>query len=894
MNWHVQVFGRLALHQGSQVITHFESSRVAVLLAYLALFGQRSHPREELCELLWPEIAPEVSRQRLRQALYTLRHQLEPPGVPPGSVLIADRHAVRLNPTAFTCDAVEFERLVRKGHHAEARALYIGDLLPGYYEDWLLLERYRLEELYASLPTPSPPAQPTETSLVSPALAEIPPPASWQPAHNLHVSLPSYLTEFLGREEELHRLAAQLSCARLLTLTGLGGVGKTRLATTVGRSVAFRYDTVIFVPLADHVAPSQLPETIRLALGLPATSASTLEQITTVFADSRVLMILDNFEQLVEAGGGVVVETLLSRLPHLTCLVTSRRILGVEGEQEFPLSPLPLPSSTESLSEMAQNPGVTLFVRRAQAARPGFHLTEQNRVRILALCTALDGIPLALELAASRIRALTPAEMQVQIQDRFDWLTRSGPGADKEPRQRSLRAALEWSWRLLSPSQQRFIAACSVFHGGWTIEAARQVCEATDARERLEALVTDSLVVSTPTAEGTTRFRMLETVRAFAQEQLSPDEQTALRSRHLAVFLEAAQHAAGHVAALQPEADNLLAALHTAIDHADASSAFALCTAVDEGWMAYLGAPATLTLLQRALRLPGGDARKRVRTLNLAAYLAITAGALDQALSLASEALALTETAHAGRAIALTTRAKVALMRTEPLEQIEAWLAEALTLSQNSSDPRTHASALRLLGMTAVRQDRFDAAEDCFARALQISQQAGDRQGVIYALARQAIASMQQSHLDRALALNQQCQQLAVEAGDRVYEAEMYQNLAAIYASQSRWHDSLEAAQECLRRNQLLGNTYILTLTLWNLSEPLARLHQEAAAIRLLGFAAQFWVEHFAPLNANDHAFCRMIRDLAASALHESQITTLWKEGEHLTLSQALILALNE
>jgi len=894
MNWHVQVFGRLALYQGSQVITHFESGRVALLLAYLALFGRRSHPREELGELLWPEIAPEVSRQRLRQALYTLRHQLEPPGVPSGSVLIADRHAVRLNPTAFTCDAVEFERLVKHGRNAEARALYIGDLLPGYYDDWLLLERYRLEELFASLPLPSPAAEPTEAASVSPDLDETPPPASWQPAHTLHVSLPGYLTEFFGREDELHRLAAQLSHTRLLTLTGLGGVGKTRLSTILGRSVASRYDTVVFVPLADHVAPSQLPETIRFAMGLPATSASTLEQITTVFAESRVLLILDNFEQLVEAGGGAVVETLLSRLPHLTCLVTSRRILGVEGEQEFPLSPLPLPSPTDSLTEIARNPSVALFVRRAQSARPGFHLTEQNRAPILALCTALDGIPLALELAASRIRALTPAEMQVQIQDRFDWLTRSGPGADKEPRQRSLRAALEWSWRLLSPSQQRFIANCSVFQGGWTVETARQVCEATDARERLEALVTDSLVVSTPTAAGTTRFRMLETVRAFAQEQLSPDEQAVLRSRHLTVFLEMAQHATGQVAALQPEVDNLLAALHTAIDHADASSAFALCTAVEEGWMATLGAPDALILIQRVLRLPGGDTHQRVRTLNLAAYLAITAGALELALSLASEALALTETSHPGRAIALTTRAKVALMRPEPLEQIETWLTEALTLSQASSDPRTHASALRLLGMTAVRRDRFDTAEDCFARALQTSQQADDRQGVIYALARQAIAAMQQGHLDRALALNQQCQQLAVEAGDSVYEAEMYQNLAAIHASQTRWHDSLLAAQECLRRNHLLGNTYILALTLWNLSEPLVRLHQEADAIRLLGFAARFWVEHFAPLNPKDHAFCEMIRDLAAPALHETQITTLWQEGERLTLSQALTFALNE
>jgi predicted ATPase len=205
------------------------------------------------------------------------------------------------------------------------------------------------------------------------------------------------------------------------------------------------------------------------------------------------LLILDNFEQLVEAGGGAIVETLLARLPSLTCLVTSRRVLGVVGEQEFPLSPLPLPGLSDSLAEIASNPGIALFVRRAQAVRPGFHLTEQNHTDVLALCRSLEGIPLALELAASRIRTLSPAEMQQQIQDRFDWLARSGPGADKEPRQRSLSATLEWSWRLLSPAHQRFLSALSVFRGGWNAEAAADVCAREDARDLLESLVMDSL-----------------------------------------------------------------------------------------------------------------------------------------------------------------------------------------------------------------------------------------------------------------------------------------------------------------------------------------------------------------------------------------------------------------
>jgi predicted ATPase len=889
MNWRVQLLGGLALNQGSQVITHFESTRAALLLAYLALSPQRSHPREELCELLWPEIDIDISRPRLRQALYSLRHQLEPPGVPSGSVLIADRHSLRLNPAAVHCDATDFERLVRMGRYTEARVLYAGDLLPGYYDDWVLQERYRLADLHDSLP-PTPLAAPEDEREQTRAEALERPQHICTPLPARLLTLPAYLTDLLGREIEQQRLVAQLTYARLLTLTGLGGVGKTRLAVSVGREVSVRYDAVVFVPLADTAAPMQLLEMIRFAMGLPASSAPPLEQIGTAFADSQVLLILDNFEHLVEAGGGAIVETLLARLPGLTCLVTSRRVLGVPGEEEFLLVPLPLPSALEPLTELARNPAIALFVRRAQAVRPGFHLTEHNRADLLTLCCSLEGVPLALELAAGRIRALTPAEMQTQIQDRFAWLVRLGPGADKEPRQRSLWAALEWSWRLLSPRQQRFLSILSVFRGGWTAEVAADVCEAHDARERLEALTMDSLVVSEETSAGTTRFHMLEMVRAFVRERLGAGATLACR-RHRAAFLAIAIRSEAEGSSLLAEAENLAAALETAIESADAETAFSLCVAVDERWPALTGLSPALALMRRALQLPDGNLRARMETLRLVSYFTALAGGHAEAWELTEQATRTAGSRPVERAIALIAQCHVGLAgyRTE---DFVSRLQEALVLARKAGEPKIVGRALHLLGMIANRRGDFAEAKLHLAEALDVLESGGDRHGVSAALDSLANTAVQSGDLERALELYALCQDRAAAFGNVFYEAKIYQNLATVYARQERWQESLTAGRECIRRSHALGNDYIILFALWNLAEPLTYVSREATAAQLVSFTARVWTEQFGPLNEQDASYFEMIREQVASTLGAVRTEELRRAGERLSLSQAVVLAL--
>jgi hypothetical protein len=336
VNWRITLLGKIEAKREEKTLTRFESSRAIALLARLVLFPNKAHPREELCELLWPEVEPEIGRRRLRHILGTLRVPLEA-GLPAGSVLIADRNSVRINPSAITTDVQEFER-------TRNRQLYSGELLPGLYDDWIVEERYRLEALLESLP-PSPVPHEGESKPRNEARA------------SGDAGLPPYLTAFFGRESEKEALGELLRRSQLVTLTGLGGTGKTRLAVEVLRNVVAEYERAAFASLAECVAAEQISGRVRAALGLP-TAADPIAQICWHLADARTLLVLDNFEQLVDSGGAGLVEVLLARLPDLTVLVTSRRALEIPGERLFPLEPLP------------ETPSLALFVDRVQATRP--------------------------------------------------------------------------------------------------------------------------------------------------------------------------------------------------------------------------------------------------------------------------------------------------------------------------------------------------------------------------------------------------------------------------------------------------------------------------------------------------------------------------------------------
>ena len=339
--WRIEMLGWLRAQSGDLTLTRFRTQKTALLLARLAFYPRRAHPREELADLLWPDADRDSGRNRLKQSLAILRRQLEPPGTPAGSVLIADRLSVRLNPAAVFTDVAEFEAALHAKQIEQAATLYQGELLPGFYDDWVIEERERLAALWdeaQNAPTESVPVS------VPAALPSALPAAPQFEAQRL----PVLFTRFFGRERERAEVAAHLRDPhiRLLTLTGPGGTGKTRLSLEVAHQIAAEGETQVhFVPLADLSDPSLIPVAIADTLRLPRESTTEpLGQIVEALAAAPALLVLDNLEHLGE-GAALPVLALLTRVPSLTILATSRSRLFIAGEQEYPLAPLPMPQT---------------------------------------------------------------------------------------------------------------------------------------------------------------------------------------------------------------------------------------------------------------------------------------------------------------------------------------------------------------------------------------------------------------------------------------------------------------------------------------------------------------------------------------------------------------------
>ncbi|MGC4043296.1 MAG: winged helix-turn-helix domain-containing protein [Armatimonas sp.] len=874
MIWKIALLGRVEVRFGTREVTRFESTRVVALLARLALFPNRIHPREELIELLWPDTEPAVGRNRLRSTLSTLRRQLESSEAE-GDLFQVSRHSLRLNPQACTCDVWELEQAIRQKRWNTASALHRGELLPGFYDDWIVTERERLEAFCDDLED----RQDGGSSLETPALES--------DSVALAPLLPGYLTAFFGRETEKEALIALLRESRLVTLTGSGGIGKTRLSVEVARRLAPEFERCAFVALAECLEPTALLERIRLALGLQGRTV-----LAEALMEQRTLLILDNFEQLLEGGGGLVVSELLTHLPLLTCLVTSRRTLGVSGEREWALLPLPVPTEAEPGSA-----ALALFVDRARAIRPDFAVTERNQGDLLALARLLEGVPLAIELVASRIRALSLTELSERLTQHFAELARAPLRSHKEERHRSLHATVEWSWRLLSPRLQRFLASLSVFRGGWSATAAVSVCSEPDAAALLEELVADSLVTVTERENGTMRFHLLEMIRSFVEERLDLTRRAELQQAHAAYFLEWCRALGCQWHHMDSELENLRASLDFAVATENAELALRLLRPIRLLLGFRGGAEPSLPVFRRALALSGGAPDLRcLGLLELSALLVMLQERgeartyFEKARSVAKEA----GENPAQELALLRGEIQLAAPRFESPDSVLPLFERALALARQLEERETEANLLNFYGTFALRiQENLEEAEQLFQRSEALYAALDDRLHANYVLLNRANTAMEAGRLPEALERYGQCRQACRLLSDHVLETYVDNSTGTLLSKMGEWDAAKAHLLACLRQAWRLGYRYILGFALLNLPEPLARTGQIEAAASLLGFVESYWPAHHVPFTEEDHEYIHRVQQLCGERLGEAPARFLFGSGSALPLRDAVFLALD-
>jgi predicted ATPase/DNA-binding CsgD family transcriptional regulator len=690
-------------------------------------------------------------------------------------------------------------------------------------------------------------------------------------------NLPIQLTSFIGRCDELAELGRLLSESRLLTLMGVAGVGKTRVALQTASEVLRRFPGGVWmVPLASLTDASLIPSAMAVAIGLGEDPSRPLPDLLSDYlGDRSLLLVMDNCEHLID-GCAALVEHLLHACPALHILTTSREVLNLPGEIVWPVPPLSLPNPdlSDGAREALKSEGVQLFVERAQAAWPRFTFDNENAPAVAQICRRLDGIPLAIELAAARVRVLRPEEIAERLDDRFQLLaagSRTG-----EPRHQTLRALVDWSYELLSEDEQLLFRRLSVFANGWTLEAAEAICAGGGIAHGvvlrlLGQLVDKSLVVVTD-AGGRTRYGLLETLRQYAAEKLAESgEAPELRHRHLRWFRELVE---GMQPALSgPDQAVLMGRLETELSNIRIALDWSKTgpNALDEGlrlggalgifWY-FLGHAAEgegwLSGLL-ALAPSGRDGHNhsssseagRAAVLMALGSLMVLQQRPGEARAVTVEALALWRALGNSQGVAYSLlRLGQAAQQEGELQQAEASLEESLVVSRQLDSQGLMGAALRELGVVAQARRDFERAQTLFEESLRLTYAEGGLRRVALALTWLAGLAVEQGAPQVARARLSEALSLAERSGLRVGFAPALEILACLSAMES----------------------------------------QPAHALRLAGAAASAT----GVLGAREALYTRWLRtaephlEMARKTLGERAAAAAWAEGEAMSLEQAL------
>ncbi len=808
----LRLLGYFQVADGTVTLTSRLRPRAQRLLAYLLLHRHAPLPRENVAFTLWPDQPEKESLGALRRALSDLRAAL--PKSESHEWIIATRDELRWNPNApCWLDLTEFERLIHPATPAalhDAVTLYTGDLLIDWYDEWVLVERERLSQMFVEaleklIPLleeerdyrsairharrwlrHDPLREETYRQLmrlyaesgdrtgalrlyqtcvevlkreldleVSPTTREAfeqlmkleaplarSVPFSLQPQAN---NLPIQLTTFIGRDHEMTTVSRLLRQHRLLTLTGPGGCGKTRLAVQVASGLAGEMrDGVWLVELASLSDSALVAQAVASALAVHEQPGRALRDTLTDYLQSKeLLLILDNCEHLLAACARLA-ETLLRSCARLRLLATSREQLKVPGETVWPVPSLSLPAAAQPahLDDVTRSEAVRLFVDRAASVLPTFWLNEQNAAAAAQICQRLDGLPLAIELAAARVRLLTVTEIAARLGNVFRLL--AGGSQVAPARHQTLRATIDWSYRLLSEHEQVLFRRLAVFAGGSSLEAVEQICtdagfEAPDVLERLSQLIDKSLVVA-EVQEGEARYHMLETIRQYARDKLiDSGESERVAASHFRYFLEFAEAAAPKLRGpeqvrwlkrLEMEHDNLRAALKEVLGkQEDGEPGLYLAVALSPFWRRRDYWSEGREWTQQALARTRVPARSSLcaRAQNSLIHFMRALGDYPAARSLADECLA---------------------------------------LCRESGDEHGAADTLECMGLMAWHQSDYAAAQSLFEQSLALYRKVGDRLGIADALHYLGHVTLDGGHYEQAHTRFQDSLGLFREVGD--------------------------------------------------------------------------------------------------------------------------------
>lgn len=920
--WRLRLLGAFELTDGTQRLTRLASRPMVALLARLALAPQRSHPREALVELLWPGVEPQVSRNRLRQTLSVLRSVLEPPSLVPAPVLLADRHEVRLVPDTVDCDVLEFERHVRGGHAAQALDLYRGELLPGFFDEWVLDERQRLDAIRSSLPAVQPPAsaaaaavgrapaQGTDATVASPT---VPVPSISDMV--TRAALPVYLTRHFMPEALRAAWLSELGKHRLVTLLGPGGSGKTRLAVELAQALP-GVGRVAFVSLAACETRAQALDAMAMALGAsgqyrrgqppaPDGAADSVDALVLALRVQAMLLVLDNYEQLVEQAADIVAR-LAGALPLLRILVTSRRALGVDGERALAVPALALPARQASLSlpEALDNPAVALFVDRAQQVRAAFHLNEQNKAATLELVHALEGLPLAIELAASRVRSLSPSRILALLTQgeapQLELLARSGPRGAGDARHASMERVVQWSWQLLSDDEKRLLHALTVFAGGCTASAVAAVrgIEPLAAALRLDALVACSMLRAAEGPGGEMRYAMDEPIREFARvdlRHLAPsDAEAGLRAAHRAWMLEWAESlpATPSLPALRAELANISAALRSALSDGDANTALrtvlALGLAHDD---LVLGPDALLYAEQAVSRCDDAELRSRGHTMLAQLLFSIARG--REARHHAQLGVEQVPDDPNLGARALYVKARLQWLLEGHAPWLEPLIDEAESLARAAQDTQVLARVTVLRAAIAYAHHGDHAqGETLYRQALAMWERLGKQHSITAGRYFVALIVQEAGRHAEALERIDEVVASAKRLGDQRRASQALQVRGKALVSLRRWGEAAAALRESIQLAWDAMAMVELTRSLRDLPRVLAHLRESEAAVRLQAYAAKAAETHIGRADHFDTQQERRVRRLVTGRVSSARWHALRREGEALGSAEAVAMAL--